>query len=64
MDMYKLFPPNTGLCKGCRNVRLVGNPRGSAFVLCKAHKINEDLPKYPTLPVRECQEYQPKPKDE
>ena len=44
-----------GLCDSCRHQKLVGNTRGSTFSMCERSKTDERYPKYPRLPVVECE---------
>ena len=46
--------PPAGLCDSCRHQRVVGNTRGSSFSMCERSKQEPAYPKYPRLPVREC----------
>jgi hypothetical protein len=48
-----------GLCDTCRHQRIVKNTRGSEFSMCERSKTEPDrYPKYPRLPVRECDGYE------
>jgi ketosteroid isomerase-like protein len=44
-----------GLCDTCRHQKLVRNTRGSTFSMCERSKTDERYPKYPRLPVVECE---------
>lgn len=46
-----------GLCENCHYAKLINNARGSQFLLCKAHKENPSMPKYPNIPVVNCPAY-------
>ena len=46
--------PAAGLCDRCRHQRLIRNTRGSEFSLCELSKTDPDFPRYPRLPVLEC----------
>lgn len=46
---------NPGLCRSCRFAKLVTNPRGSEFWLCRAAADNPGMPRYPPLPVLRCE---------
>ncbi len=50
-----------GLCRTCRNARIVRNRRGSEFWLCRAAAEDFLLPRYPTLPVLQCRVWIPDP---
>jgi hypothetical protein len=50
-----------GLCDTCVHQRVVKNTRGSSFSLCQRSKTEpERYPRYPRVPVRECDGYEPK----
>ena len=51
-------PPRAGLCDRCRHQRVIGNTRGSSFSLCERSKVDPGYPKYPRLPVRECEGFE------
>lgn len=44
-----------GLCDSCRHQKLIRNTRGSTFSMCERSKTEERYPKYPRLPVVECE---------
>lgn len=46
-----------GLCDSCRHQRIVRSGRGSEFSMCLLSKTDPRFPKYPRLPVRECDGY-------
>ncbi|MDX6479331.1 MAG: hypothetical protein QOG29_1918 [Gaiellaceae bacterium] len=51
---------NAGLCDACVHQRVVKNTRGSTFSLCQRSKTEpERYPRYPRLPVRQCDGYEP-----
>jgi hypothetical protein len=50
---------NAGLCDTCRHQRIVRTTRGSAFSLCERSRTDPRFPRYPRLPVVECDGYQP-----
>lgn len=52
-----------GLCATCRHHRITGNRRGSRFYLCGRHKEDPRFPRYPPLPVLECEGYEPRGPD-
>lgn len=43
-----------GLCDRCRHRRMVGNRRGSLFLLCRLSAEDARYPRYPPLPVLAC----------
>lgn len=43
-----------GLCDSCQHQRLVPNTRGSVFSLCNRSKTDPAYPRYPRLPVMQC----------
>ena len=47
-----------GLCRTCRHVRLVRNPRGNVFYMCQLSEIDPRFAKYPRLPVLRCIGYE------
>jgi len=47
-----------GLCATCVNKRRIVSDRGSVFLLCELSKTDPRFPKYPRLPVRECEGYE------
>jgi hypothetical protein len=49
---------NAGLCAACRHQKLVKSGRGSVFSMCLKSKTDDRFPKYPRLPVRECEGYE------
>lgn len=44
-----------GLCDSCRHQKLIQNTRGSTFSMCERSKTDQRYPKYPRLPVVECE---------
>ena len=52
--------PPAGLCDACRHQRVVGNTRGSRFSLCERSRTDESYPRYPRVPVRECEGFEPR----
>jgi 3-isopropylmalate/(R)-2-methylmalate dehydratase large subunit len=48
-----------GLCETCRHARVVVSARGSRFVLCGLAAVDPRFPKYPRLPVVQCEGYAP-----
>jgi hypothetical protein len=47
-------PPGAGLCAGCANLKLVGSPGRTTFVLCERARTDARFVRYPRLPVLEC----------
>jgi hypothetical protein len=43
-----------GLCAACRHARIVRSARGSIFWQCGRAAADPGFPKYPRLPVEEC----------
>ncbi len=43
-----------GLCKDCSFHTIIKNTRGSIFHLCEKNKEDKAFPKYPRLPVLQC----------
>ena len=60
--MSPTHPGQVGLCFGCRHARVV-ETRTSRFWLCGLHATDARFPKYPRLPVLECDGYAPQPDD-
>ncbi|MGN6373478.1 MAG: hypothetical protein ACTHM1_10905 [Solirubrobacteraceae bacterium] len=50
--------PPAGLCETCAHRREVRNTRGSVFSLCERSRTDPAYPRYPRLPVLECQGYE------
>ena len=50
---------NIGLCVECRHTETIVSTRGSIFYLCQLAVTDPRFPKYPTLPVRACEGYEP-----
>jgi hypothetical protein len=48
--------PRAGLCDTCHWQKVIRNTRGSTFSMCR----HPELPKYPRLPVMECQGFKPR----
>jgi hypothetical protein len=53
--------PAAGLCGSCRHARIVGNDRGSTFVLCERSTTDPAFPRYPRLPVVTCAGFEAQP---
>ena len=47
-----------GLCLTCRWMRSVSNRRGSTFYRCGRADTDPRFPRYPPLPVRQCDGYE------
>jgi hypothetical protein len=47
-----------GLCRSCRNVRLVRSDRGSTFYRCELATTDARYSPYPRLPVLRCAGYE------
>lgn len=56
--------PRPGLCGSCRHAQTVVSDRGSRFWLCRLAKRDPSFRRYPRLPVRECDGYEPDGDDE
>ncbi|MBV9003031.1 MAG: hypothetical protein JOZ98_03530 [Solirubrobacterales bacterium] len=53
-------PRTAGLCDSCRHQQVVRNTRGSVFSLCRRSRTEpERFPRYPRLPVLQCEGYEP-----
>jgi hypothetical protein len=52
-----------GLCTDCRYMQRIQSARGSAFYLCRRSATDPEFPKYPRLPVIQCQGHEPKDKN-
>ncbi len=50
-------PDELGLCRTCRNVRVITSARGGVFYLCRLSETDPSFPKYPRLPVLRCSGY-------
>ena len=53
--------PHAGLCDRCTQQRLVPNTRGSEFSLCELSRTDPAFPRYPRLPVLECDGFEQRP---
>jgi hypothetical protein len=51
--------PAAGLCATCRFRKDVRNTRGSSFSLCLRSREDPTYPRYPRLPVLNCDGYEP-----
>jgi hypothetical protein len=50
--------PRAGLCDSCAHQQEVPNTRGSVFSLCLLSRSDSAYPRYPRLPVLECDGYE------
>jgi hypothetical protein len=50
--------PRAGLCDSCAHQQQVPNTRGSVFSLCLLSRSDPAYPRYPRLPVLECDGYE------
>ncbi len=48
-----------GLCEQCSHAARVTGARGGTFYLCKQSTIDARYPRYPRLPVHQCEAYEP-----
>jgi hypothetical protein len=48
-----------GLCGDCRHARVTRSARGGEFVRCRLADREPRFRRYPALPVRACEGYQP-----
>lgn len=51
--------PHAGLCEECYLGSRVTSSRGSTFFLCKQSLVDPNYPRYPRLPVLQCEAYKP-----
>ncbi|MBV8731692.1 MAG: hypothetical protein JO336_17945 [Acidobacteriia bacterium] len=54
------MPFDAGLCASCAHARTITSDRGSKFLLCMLSKTDPRYPKYPRLPVLECEGWIPR----
>jgi hypothetical protein len=47
-----------GLCASCTHMRRIVSDRDSTFYFCQLSKTDPRFPKYPRLPVMECEGYE------
>jgi len=51
-----------GLCESCRHSECIRHPRGGQdYWRCLLAEIDPRFPRYPRLPVHECEGYERKP---
>jgi hypothetical protein len=55
------MPVSAGLCADCLNVKIMRSDRESVFYLCRLSFTDSRFPKYPALPVLNCDGYVQKP---
>jgi hypothetical protein len=46
-----------GLCESCKYQSLIRSGRGSEFSMCRIGLVSSEWPKYPYLPVVECEHF-------
>jgi len=51
------MPVSAGLCADCINVKVIRSDRESVFYLCRLSFTDSQFPKYPVLPVLNCDGY-------
>jgi len=63
MSSENANPPSSpiGLCETCRFLRTQGTKRGAIFYRCGRADEDERFMRYPPLPVRACQGFEPEP---
>jgi hypothetical protein len=54
-------PGRAGLCASCRFAEIITSSRGSVFYLCTLSASDPRFQRYPVLPVRQCDGYEPAP---
>jgi len=59
-------PPagSAGLCERCRHVQVVTSARGSRFYLCRLSFTDPRFPRYPPLPVLQCEGFSERPQED
>jgi hypothetical protein len=55
---------SAGLCANCVNVKVMRSDRDSVFYLCQLSFTDSRFPKYPALPVLNCNGYVEKSGDD
>jgi len=48
-----------GLCVTCTHSKIIRSAKGSDFTMCLLSQTDPRFPKYPRLPVLECDGYEP-----
>jgi hypothetical protein len=59
-QVTRTAPLRFGLCDDCRHQRLVRSGRGSVFTMCLLARTDPTFPKYPRVPVVECDGFERK----
>ena len=54
-------PVPAGLCERCAHVQIVSSSKGSRFYLCRMSAIDPRFPRYPAIPVLQCDGFAPAP---
>lgn len=57
-DHRLVAPRGTGMCARCRHGRVIESGKGSRFMLCERSQTDEDYPRYPILPVFQCEGFE------
>jgi len=57
-DKNRAMPAAPGLCGSCRNVRIITSEKGARFFMCQLSFRDPRFPKYPRLPVMQCEGYE------
>lgn len=52
-------PKTAGLCAVCKHARIIRSDRGSSFLRCARSAVDPRFPKYPRLPVLQCDGWEP-----
>ncbi|MFQ5551549.1 MAG: hypothetical protein ACE5FJ_09975 [Gemmatimonadales bacterium] len=55
---------DAGLCGRCLYTRRVQGARDSVFWLCRRSESDTRFPKYPVIPVIQCEGYEPESEDQ
>jgi len=58
MSQAPSTPPPVNLCVSCRHLRVIISKKGSRFLYCLRSETDKQYPKYPRLPVLQCQGYE------
>jgi hypothetical protein len=54
-------PSPAGLCERCAHVQVILSSKGSRFYLCRMSSIDPRFPRYPAIPVLQCDGFAPTP---
>jgi hypothetical protein len=57
-DAWRLLGAAPGLCASCQHAKLNATNRGTAYLRCTRAAWDSRLPRYPRLPVLECDGYE------